>query len=445
MQEQWVLTQVKQHTSKRTFKQKLCLLLMGFIAIFILLRDAGGMVFSRFVFVGVATLICLLSDKSGIYSLLAFLAPLATGISCTYITAIALVILLFKRKRLKVQTLGFCCMAILLFMELLSAIRGLFSIMDYLRFIGIFLFSFLRMVDMDKDYDNAAILHSYLFGFWSAMASVLGQMLQEYSLSGFLRLGVRFGSTRQQLGIITEGMRVSYNPNELGFLCLLSALFCLLLYRKNKKKWYLLSFCGASILGIMTQSRTFILVYAMGITLYALFSCSSVKAAFRSIIALAIGSGATIRAAVWLVPEYVARFLRRFQDADITNNRIDIMEYYFHEMSRYADRLFIGVGLQNYREKYGYLMSAHNATQEVIIAWGLIGLLVVITLFVGVLHNAHVHNPKARLIQYIPFVIYLVAIQSGQGFSDTAGMLRLMVAYSAILLHLNGGTTYSTP
>ena len=438
MQEQCVLTHVKQHKSKRVFKRKPCLLLIGFIAALILLRDIGGMAVSRYVFISVAALICLLSDKSRIYCLLAFLTPLAPGISCTYITAIALVILLCKQKRLKVQTLGFCSMVILLLMELFSAFRGLFSIVEYLRFTGIFLFSFLRMVDINEDYDNIAMLHGYLFGFWMAMTSVLGQMLKEYSLSEFLLLGVRFGDTRQQLGIVSESMQVSYNPNELGFLCLLSALFCLLLYRKSKKKWYLLSFCGASLLGIMTQSRVFILVYAMGIILYALFCCNSVKAVFRSIVALAIGSAVIIHMAVWLIPEYLVSFLRRFQVADITNSRLGIMEYYFHEMSQHIDRLLIGVGLQRYQEKYGYLMSAHNATQEVMITWGLISLLAVVILFVGIFFNAHVHNPKARLVQYVPLIIYLVAIQSGQGFSDTASMLRIMVAYSAILLNLRG-------
>lgn len=146
---------------------------------------------------------------------------------------------------------------------------------------------------------------------------------------------------------------------------------------------------------------------------------------------------------MWLLPEYVTNLLLRFQDADISNGRVDIAAYYFREMFQHVDRLIFGVGLQNYAEKYGYYMSAHNATQEVMITWGLIGLLLVILLFLGIFWNGHVHNPKAKLVQYLPLVMYLVVIQSGQGFLDTSGMLRIMVAYSAILLPMYQKTDHS--
>ena len=409
---------------------------MGCIAALILLRDVGGIGVSRVVFIGFAALICLLADKSGIYCLLAFLTPLSSGISYTYITAIALVILLCKENfRLRVQICGLLCMVGILFLEFFSAFRGMFSFVEYLRFSGIFVCSFLRMLDLRNDYDNKSILHGYLFGYWVAMASILGQMLRTYPLRQFLSLGVRLGDTRQVTGA-AEGMLVSYNPNGLGVFCLLAALLCLLLYRKEKKWWYLLSFCGSTLLGVMTQSRTFLLVFVLSIILYALFSCRSVKTAVQSLLALAASGIVMIFLALWLVPEYVAGFLLRFQSADLFNGRLSIAAYYFGQMFQHADRLLFGVGLQNYQEKYGYLMSSHNATQEVLIAWGFLGLFLVFILLLGVFWNAYRHNPRAKLVQYLPILMCLLYTQAGQGFRDTPSMLRLMVAYSAILLPL---------
>lgn len=444
MQDQYTLSLAKPRNAKYICIRAVNVLAMCLIAVLILFRDVGDFDINRFVFISLTTLACLISDKPQIYCLLAFLTPLATGISLTYITAIALVIILIRQPKLYIQPLGIICMALILFIELLSAFRGFFSLVDYLRFASIFLFSFLCTCDLRNEYDNEGIIHCYIFGFWIAMASVLGQMLNIYSIEQILSLGVRFGNTREILDISTEGMIVSYNPNGLGFLCLLAGLFSLLLYQKNNKKWYLLSFSGATLLGFMTQSRAFLLAYALGMLLYTLLSCRSLRSILSILFVFCVGASSLIVGVLWLIPEYVDSMLLRLNDADISNGRADIFTYYFNEMFEQTDRLIFGVGLQNYPLKYGFLMSAHNATQEVVIAWGIIGLLLVAALFIGVFYNGRMHNSKARRVQYLPLVIYLVAIQSGQGFSDTSGMLRIMVAYSAILLPLNGGNRNST-
>lgn len=434
MQEQYTLSIAKQNNAKDISIRKINILVMLFIAVLILFRDVGNFDINRFVFISLATFACLISDKSRIYCLLAFLTPLAPGISLTYITSIAMVIVLIRQPKLYIQPVGIICMALILFIELLSAFRGFFSLVDYLRFAGIFLFSFLRTCDLKNEYDNEGIIHCYIFGFWTAMASVLGQMLNTYSIEQILSLGVRFGNTREILDTAIEGMILSYNPNGLGFLCLLAGLFSLLLYQKNNKKWYLLSFSGATLLGLMTQSRAFLLVYTLSMLLYTLLSCRSLRSILSTLFVFCVGASSLIVGVLWLIPEYVESLLLRFNDADISNGRGDILTYYFNDMFEYVDRLIFGVGLQNYTQKYGFLMSAHNATQEVIIAWGIIGLLLVATLFIVVFYNGRRHNSKANLVQYLPLVMYLFAIQSGQGFADTSGMLRIMVAYSAILI-----------
>ncbi|MEF9988319.1 MAG: hypothetical protein RR797_04520, partial [Christensenella sp.] len=213
MQDKYTIMLPKLHLNQRSLVRVSVYALMGCIAILILLRDLGGIGISRFVFIGLAALACILSNKAGIYCIIAFLTPLATGISCTYITAIALVILLFKQKKLYTQPIGLACMVGILVLELLSAFRGLFSLMDYLRFVGIFVFSFLRTFDTQDDYNNDGIVHGYILGFWVSMTSVWGQMLQSYSFSELLKLGVRFGNTRLVLDLSTEGMLISYNTN----------------------------------------------------------------------------------------------------------------------------------------------------------------------------------------------------------------------------------------
>lgn len=425
--------------SKQLFqKQSFALMakmLVVLIAVLVLVRDVGGIEISKYIFLVIASVACFLSDKYGIYCIIAFIAPFAVGFPYTYFSAIALLIILFKVKfRLRVNAVGLICIIAILCLELLSAFRGMFSLIDFLRFSGVFLLAFLMMLDVDKCYRNEKLLNYFLFGLSITLCSLMGQMLNSYSLSEIMSLGIRFGNTRQFLNIPVEGMLVSYNPNGLGLVCLQGAILCLLKWKKHMKWYYIVAFVSIILLGIMTQSRTFLIVSIITIILYALFSSQNLKKTLQSLFFLTIGGVSIYLIAIRFVQEYAVSFSRRFQAEDLSNNRIQIMQYYFGEIVQHFDRLLIGVGLQNYQEKYGVLFSAHNATQEVIIAWGVMGLIAVVLLFYNIFHNAYSHNPNAMLVQYIPIIATLIYIQSGQGFSDTAGILQMMVMYSVILI-----------
>ena len=141
-------------------------------------------------------------------------------------------------------------MVIILLLELLSAFRGMFSILDYFRFSCIFLIVFLRIFDYNKNYDNERMLKYYVIGFGVAAISIFGQMLTEYSMSQIFSLGVRFGNTRQLLGNNTEGMLISYNPNGLGCLCILGMLFSIIIAMESKNKLYYFAAVISGVLGI---------------------------------------------------------------------------------------------------------------------------------------------------------------------------------------------------
>jgi len=416
-------------------KQRFVLASAGLIAVLLLFRDLGGIGVPKIMFIAITSIICVFADKSDVYCLMAFLAPIAHGISYTYISAIALVILLLKQK-MKVKLSGFLLIGIILLIELLSALRGLFSYVDYLRFVGVFLIAFLRMIDIEDEYDNISIVKMYLFGYIIAMADIFGQMLKRFSLIDILRLNARLGSTRELLNNNTEGMLLSFNPNTLGFLCTLTVLFCLLLHKKEKKVWHLILIVATTLIGITTQSRTFIVVYLFAILLYVCLSMRSLKSALKSIAVYSVSCGIIVILVNFLIPAYVRGITDRFATSDISNGRIDIMQYYFREMFRSVDRFILGVGLQNYREKYDYFANAHNATQEILITWGIIGLIAVILLFFIILCNSKKINPQVLSVQYVPFIAFLIDAQSGQGFSNNSAFLYLMVIYSAILIPL---------
>ncbi len=406
-------------------------------ALLVFMRDVVGLGISRFVFIGLATIALLLFDKSEIYCFIAFLTPLSSGISLKYIAAIALVIILFKSRRMRLNKGGLLCMAVVLVLEIMSVLRGNFSLVEYLRFVGIFLLAGIYFIDRDDGYDHEKMVKCYLIGYGVMIVDILGQMMKEYSFTQILSMNIRFGNTRATLEGVAEGMLVSYNSNGLGYLCLLAALFALLLFRKYKSWYYLAVFFAASMFGVMTQSRAFILTFAVSIILYIILSCRTFVSGVRTISLFAVSGILLYFATMKFIPGYIESLLTRFQADDITGGRSDIFSYYFEHFFDSFDRVLFGVGLQNYPSKYGYDESSHMAFQEVLITWGIIGFFVVILLLIGILIKAHGKNPKAQLVQYLPFVMHILIIQSGQGFLDYPIMFRTLLTYSAIRIVLD--------
>lgn len=416
-----------------TPQSKVCLYIASImIALLMILRDVGGVTVPKFIFIGIAAIVCFLGDKTVIYGLLAFIAPMAQGISYTYISAIALLCYLLKG-RLRYKKSALICIVILLYLELFSAIRGWFSIIDYFRFASVFLASFLFMSGENEDSDPFIIVRQYIWGYIAAMINLFAQMMVHYPISALLTMGIRIGDSRNLLDM-EEGIHLSYNPNSLGTVCVLAILFSVILLRKKRNWGYAVVVLYALLIGMTTQSKSFLVTLAVSALLMVLSSSLSLKA---KIGAIGIGCVGWILANRFL-SSYIISFAARWKEKDVWNGRIEIMDYYWGKMLEHIDRLLFGVGLQNYQEKSGYAMSAHNSTQEILITWGLVGLIVVVILFCTVIKNAHEQNPKAKLLQYIPFFAIILDSQSGQGFQNTQSLLWLTVAYSAILIDING-------
>ena len=420
--------------------QRITIIVMLMISLLILVRDIAGVSMSRYVFIGLAFILFALTKKKDIFCFMAFITPLCSGISYTYITIVALLFLIVKHQKLNLNYLGGCCIFSILLVELLSAFMGEFSLPEYVRFAGVLCLAYGRMIDKGDDYDDEGMIRCFLAGLIVAMMSIWGQMLGTYSFSTILTLGdraLRFGNTREALDITEEGMRIFFNPNGLGNLCIIALLFCLILgYQKRKIIYYVL-FLLFSFQGLMTQSRAFIIVYVLVVVAFFILVSKNLKSVIRG----SLIAGFITIAAYFIGNKFFASYIDaiylRFHVIDITNGRTSLLGEYFNKWLQSTWRVFFGSGLQNYPEKYGMQLASHNSVQEILITWGIIGFIFVVLLIGVVLITAKLKRPSMMMIQMIPFLAYLVLTMSGQGFSDTSGLLRLMVSYSAMMLVLD--------
>ena len=414
--------------------KKFRFILYGLICILVLARDIGGIDTSRFLFIGIAAVICILSECAELLCLAAFVAPLHTGIPGTFIVLVVFLVYIFKKRWLNIRHEEIGAILIVLLLEMINGVRGDFSVIEYLRFAAYFLLVFLIILDKGKYCDGERVSLYFLAGYVIALISIWGQMLGKYSFDQILKLGIRFGDVDSTETAIQDTMRVSFNQNDLGFVCAIVAVLSLIFRKRQRNPLYYIIFIVSILTCIMTMSRGAVLSLVIGLVLYFLFTSTNIKGTLRNILFATVGITVMIYLVYTFIPTYFTGLIERFAGENLLNGRDTIMMYYNEELMAHVGRLVFGVGLQNYPEKYGYHMSAHNAIQETVIAWGVIGLFTIIFLFVRGIRTAKILNATILREQYIPLIILIIGLQSGQGFSQYAHMLYFLVAYSALYM-----------
>ena len=130
--------------------KKFRFILYGLICILVLARDIGGIDTSRFLFIGIAAVICILSGCAELLCLAAFVAPLHTGIPGTFIVLVVFLVYIFKKRWLNIRHEEIGAILIVLLLEMINGVRGDFSVIEYFRFAAYFLLVFLIILDKGK-------------------------------------------------------------------------------------------------------------------------------------------------------------------------------------------------------------------------------------------------------------------------------------------------------
>jgi len=397
-------------------------------------RDIFGILVNKYIFVALAGIALFLVDKYQMNELLAFLIPLFAGLPGNYISCIALLLFVVRSKgKLVLDKAGFIYVASILVIELMaeiaSGIKGYsFSIIDYVKFMGAFLITFIVVFDADSQYDYWNIVRNFLFGLMFAIAIIIGEMLVHYSIAEFLSLGVRIGEAPEITGQLMEGMSLSYNSNALGMFCASSIMVCLIARVKYGRKWVIFAGVLFLLIGIMTQSRAFVVSLLFGIVIFIITGNDKPSTMLKKFVVLLISAAVVGFIVKSFIPSYFESLLGRFQDADISNGRIDISSEYWERFvgnSNVFEVLF-GVGLQNYQSKYGMTMSAHLGFEEVLITWGFVGITCVLLMLFQMVKLLKYKN-LCEYSMLIPFGVYLFGLQSGQFFSNTTAFMSLLV------------------
>ena len=207
------------------------------------------------------------------------------------------------------------------------------------------------------------------------------------------------------------------------------------LAKRQKKLDYVL-LALLTVFGVMTMSRTFLLCFAVILMTFVFSSNGSLRVKIRRATIVVLFIIVLLLVVYWFMPFILESFLARFQEDDISNGRIGLFQFYAEHILSSPKHLLFGVGMQEILPKleaiYGTVANVpHNGIQEILVCWGLPGLLLfgtnVLTMVVETKKKC-----KHKWINFLPLILIFVDIQFGQLIRS--GVMLLALSFATVSL-----------
>ncbi len=247
----------------------------------------------------------------------------------------------------------------------------------------------------------------------------------------------RFGNDNSE---DEEAFGLNFNPNQLGFICNMPVAALLVLMRMRKSTvldGIMLSLCVA--FGSFTLSRTFLVCLSFLFVSFILLSSNSLSRRLFYIVLLTILIGGVVWAIDAFLPDVIKNFTARFEVEDISNNRIDLFGFYNQHIFSTVSFCLFGIGVQGFSDTLVRLYGpdievCHNGFQEVWVAWGLPGLLMVVWWLRQLVAESRKWCPSKTYLSYLPLIFILLEMQAGQFIRSNMSMLALIFAYTVLCI-----------
>ena len=263
-----------------------------------------------------------------------------------------------------------------------------------------------------------------------ATAKSLGSFL--LIVSGSYRIG--------QVELLDETVTgiFSINANGIALMAMLAISLTMLLYNRRylSNVIAILLMIYYSIIGLLTVSKTFILVYIGWWCLYICwYSVANNRNIFKTV-ALIIAFFVAVRI-LWNT-DIVQNIIIRFDVNDLTTGRIDVAGEYLDFMRHNNVASVFGIGLQNVTGKTALVHVPHNAILEIFVCFGGIGIIAYIIFFLSLITTGIYIQRRGDntihsfFINLIPFIVFFIFIQSLQFLRINYIYASIAVAFAAM-------------
>lgn len=388
--------------------------------------------------------IALLGNQTEIIAICMCLIPFHESLDFYYALVLVIAIYVIRcHDRIKINASVFPAFLIVIW-ELLHCFNGDFSPRILITSLSPTIALVIILCSDFTDLDYAFVVRAVAMAALVTCLSMLAQVawISRFNLTAFMlnlrRLGALDEASKDRLQI-TGGL---VQTNSLGVICVIVTA-CLLQLRaaaqsKKSDKYIMLTLL---IFGTLTASRTFLVCLLLMIFLVFLGQKGGKKKLQYLGIAALMGCFVVI-ILVLFFPDQLEYYISRFFESDITTGRDDLMVNYHRFITKNLDVMFFGIGLQNYGEKLTVLYRVasnvpHNCVQEIVVAWGIPGLLLVILLILQLFYRNGRSMERRSILNYIPLIIVLFKSVAGQLLTSNYTMLALAFAYISLIQNLS--------
>lgn len=414
--------------------------LLGLLFLLILTRYALQIDIPRLAFLLVIAVIVLLGDQDEIVAMCMCFIPLHESIDFFYALAIAVGVYVFRyHRRLHLGTNILLAVMVIVW-ELLHCFRETFLPVDFLSKIIPFIVLTVMMASNTGKMDYPFIVRAFS-GATLGVSLVMFLRVLYFSDFNFMtaitnlqRMGLDVQSNVEDAAI-TGGL---VHPNSLGVITVIAATGLMQLRNmKISRRSDMILMCVILVLAALGSSRTYIACLTVMILLLIFAEQGGFKKKLRLIGVLCLVIAAAAIAMAIIFPDTFEYFINRFSVSDITTGRDELMVQYQRFIAENPNVLYFGIGLQDYGNRLmSYYRVAnnvpHNSLQEIVIAWGIPGLLLFAGLFFIMFRSAYRKNKHLRLINWIPLIILVFKSIAGQLLTSAYTMLALCYAYISL-------------
>lgn len=396
------------------------------VSVMVFARDLGFFSFTPIYFVIVFSVASIVLPYRSLQSLFFFWIPFGCALH-GYVTIPLLIAIVLKSKQYNYFQLIFP--GVILLTELLHLLSYSFSVnyIDYIVY-GIYIFLFFFML-FDDRYDNASInqcIKYYIVGTAAVFFVILVHSIVQFGVAetiyGALRLGGDSGVFKNDEN--DKSIYASMNANTLAYYSVTA--FALWLYTEDvfqRKAFKWLVFAMLMLAGILSSSRTWLIMMALTLVVYFFTATfrNKLGTVYVTIVLMIFAAQYNM-----ITESFISRFSDRFEEENLetAGKRTELFAEYNSFLSDNPQYLPFGTGALYYRKICKIQFNMHNGIQQIYVCYGIMGMILYI---ICALWFYRRYKQEFRIVHWMPFFICLFFDQSLQ-FLNPYGLMLPFVA-----------------
>lgn len=360
--------------------------------------------------------------------------PLFNGLPGTYILLVALIIMMCKKRTLQKNVLIYIAMFAVL--ELIAALwYPNFDIVEYIGYLVFVSWFFILLYDK-SEIELDKCLECFFCGVTIfCLVVIISGLLTAPSnwLELFAKGWFRFGETNTAGG---DTMMLRGNSNELAYFSIAGVGVGLLILKWKEKSSKIFTSILMGIIfisGLLSLSRSFILVAVLVMALYIFSSLKSPKmfatvAIMFALIVLAISKYLT------KYPDLLLGVTARFSDSNMATGggRTTLSLQYLNSFFNMPRCFITGTGVTQYKDITGVYGSIHNMLLQVFVCYGFVFSVV----FLALMLKPLLGRKKTMVVSWLALIGIGLFVQTIQFINPYALMLPYVIAVYAVKIDL---------